>query len=41
MIKVYNKNTKTTSFVYFTPLSSVFIDDFEQVKISWVGMSSN
>ena len=35
MFKVNNKNTRTTS-TYFTPFSSVFIVNFEQVNVSWI-----
>ena len=37
MFRVNNKDTRTMSMAYFTPFSSIFIVDFEQVNISWVG----
>ena len=47
MFKVNNKNTSKTSMpsivkflTYFTPFSSVYIVDFEQVNVSWVMNSS-
>ena len=41
MVKVNNKNTRTTSlvFLYFTPFSRVSIVNFEQVNVSWVTTS--
>ena len=46
MFKINNKNTRTTSLrlfwcfycklkTHFTPFSSVFIVDFEQVNVNW------
>ena len=48
MLKVNNKNTrrrceiclKLTAKTYFTPCSSVFIVNFEQVIAGWVGTTS-
>ena len=39
MFEVNNKNTRAAS--YFTPLSSVFIVDFEQVNVSSEGDQRN
>ena len=39
MFKVNNKDTRTKSMTlrtYFTPFSSVFFINFEQVNVSWV-----
>ena len=36
MFQVKNKNTRTTSMTYFTPISIVSIVDFEQVNVNWV-----
>ena len=39
MFKINNKDTRTKSMTlrtYFTPFSSVFVVNFEQVNVSWV-----
>ena len=41
MFQVNNKDTRTKSMMsmnttYFTPFSSVFIADFEQVNVCWM-----
>ena len=36
MFQVKNKNTRTTSMTYFTPISIVSIVDSEQVNVNWV-----
>ena len=34
--EVNDENTRTTSMIYFTPFSIVFVVDFEQLNVSWV-----